>query len=81
MARLFTKNVAKRNSERTSMLGEVCPVVVSKCVFQYVEGPSNGGPNYEALKVECCLTVCNNITKRFKLHRVNMDYLKNRIKL
>ncbi len=34
------------------MLGEVCPVVVSKCVFQYVESPSNGGPNYEALKVE-----------------------------
>ena len=52
MARLFTKNIAKRSSERISMLGEVCPVVVSKCAFQCVESPSNGGPNYEALKVE-----------------------------
>jgi hypothetical protein len=34
------------------MLGEVCPVVVSKYFFQEVESPSNGGPNYEALKVE-----------------------------
>ena len=34
------------------MLGEVCPVVVSKYAFQRVESPSNGGPNYEALKVE-----------------------------
>jgi hypothetical protein len=51
MARLFTKNVAKRSSERINMLGEVCPVVVSKCVLQDVESPSNGGPNYEALKV------------------------------
>ena len=57
MARLFTKNVAKRNSERTSMLGEVCPVVVSKHRFQPVESPSNGGPNYEALKVKRCLTI------------------------
>ena len=56
MARLFTKNVAERNSERTSMLGEVCPVVVSKHRFQPVEGPSNGGGNYDPLKVECCLT-------------------------
>ncbi len=43
------------------MLGEVCPVVVSKNPFQGVESPSNGGPNYEALKVKCCLTV----TKKF----------------
>ena len=34
------------------MLGEVCPVVVSKSSFQGVESPSNGGPNYEALKVK-----------------------------
>ena len=34
------------------MLGEVCPVVVSKLLFQQDESPSNGGPNYEALKVE-----------------------------
>ncbi|MBT6757404.1 MAG: hypothetical protein HOA84_03645 [Candidatus Jacksonbacteria bacterium] len=39
------------------MLGEVCPVVVSKHRFQPVESPSNGGPNYEALKVKRCLTI------------------------
>lgn len=51
MERLFTKNVAERKSERMNMLGEVCPVVVSKLLFQQDESPSNGGPNYEALKV------------------------------
>ena len=34
------------------MLGEVCPVVVSKNLVQEAESPSNGGPNYEALKVK-----------------------------
>jgi hypothetical protein len=73
MARLFTKNVAKRSSERISMLGEVCPVVVSKRGIQPVEGPSNGGPNYEALKVERCLTAYINV-RRFEHHGVNSDY-------
>jgi hypothetical protein len=55
------------------MLGEVCPVVVSKRGIQPVEGPSNGGPNYEALKVERCLTAYINV-RRFEHHGVNSDY-------
>jgi len=34
------------------ILSETCPVVVSKLLFQGDESPSNGGRNYDALKVE-----------------------------
>jgi hypothetical protein len=59
------------------MLGEVCPVVVSKYRFQPVEGPSNGGPNYEALKVERCLTAQEIVTLRASWGKQGL--LKNRI--
>ncbi len=49
--RLFIKNVAGCKPERTSITGETCPVVVFETLVQEVEDPSNGGPNYEALKV------------------------------
>ena len=55
--RLFNKNVGDRKSERMCMVAESCPVAVSENLFQWGEGPLNGGGNHDPLKVttKCCL--------------------------
>ena len=49
--RLFNKNVGDRKSERMCMVAESCPVAVSENLFQWGEGPLNGGGNHDPLKV------------------------------
>ena len=57
--RLFNKNIGDRKSERMRMVAESCPVAVSEYLFQWEEGPLNGGGNHDPLKVitknYCCL--------------------------
>ena len=56
-ARLFNKNTTDCEAARLCIVGDVCPVTVSKPPFQGNEGLLNGGSNYNSLKVAKYLVV------------------------